>query len=60
MIISGEEFRNVTIVDDDGQVIAVITDEKIIEYEGFEVLFDVGVDAEESEDDDAKPFRSRR
>lgn len=44
MKIGEKEYDNVTIVDADNGVLAVISDENIIEQDGVCVLFDVGIE----------------
>ena len=43
MTIGGKEYDNITITDADGGVVAVISDENVVEQNGFHVSFDVGV-----------------
>jgi len=47
MLIDEKEHNNITIVDNDGNVFAVISDDSVIERNGFRVLFDVGAEPKE-------------
>lgn len=47
MIINGIEYKNVTIIDKNSGVCAIITDETIVQHDDYQVLFDVGENKEE-------------
>lgn len=38
MIIGGKEYRQVVVTDSEGKVIAVITDDKAVEHDGYRIV----------------------